>query len=377
MIEPVSPVFSEILVHDNIEASRADWLELAGDAAISPYQSFAFLSAWCDTVGRAEQITPFIIVARDRDGRPCALLPLGVVKAGVRIALFLGGRESNFNLPVLRRGAGHDGASLRALLMTAARLAPEPPDLFYLRNQPRRFDNVVNPLVLDGAQPSASRAFGAMLPARVDELAARFSRDARKKLRRKEARLSELGRVAYEHQATGARGGEIVAVLLRQKAARFDIADAFSRCDIPQLLERLRAHAGDGAIELHALSVGERIVATYAGVVRGGRFSAMLNSYEADPPFARCSPGELLLHALMRDLVARGFTHFDLGAGEARYKRQVCDETIDLYDVILPVSPRAAAAAPLLSAFLSLKRRVKRTPALAKAYYGLKRLIGR
>lgn len=360
--------------------ARADWLALARDATISPYQSFGFLSAWQETVGRAEGVTPFLIVARDPAGRPTALLPMGVKDKGIRIGLFLGGREANFNLPLLRPGAGHDEASLRALLRDAARHAPAPPDVIFLRNQPRRFESFDNPLVFASAKPSASFAYGVTLPHTPGELTARLSKDSRKKLRRKEARLAELGEIAYEHQARGARAGEIVDALLAQKAARFSniaLGDAFARCDLPRLLNMLRERDEDGALELHALSVGGRIVATYAGVVRGGRFSAMLNSFEMDEGIARCSPGELLLHALMRNLAARGMTHFDLGAGEARYKSAVCDETIALYDEILPISPRGIAAAPLLSGYLRLKRRIKRTPVLARSYYRLRAMIAR
>jgi len=67
-------------------------------------------------------------------------------------------------------------------------------------------------------------------------------------------------------------------------------------------------------------------------------------------------------------LVARGMTHFDLGAGEARYKSSVCNETIELYDAILPVTARGFLAAPMLTAYLRLKRRVKQTPSLINAY---------
>jgi CelD/BcsL family acetyltransferase involved in cellulose biosynthesis len=68
----------------------------------------------------------------------------------------------------------------------------------------------------------------------------------------------------------------------------------------------------------------------------------------------------------MRDLVARGFAYFDLGVGEARYKEAVCDETIALYDLVIPVTARGALAAPLLRIFLDGKRHVKQTPWLSR-----------
>ncbi|WP_424362820.1 GNAT family N-acetyltransferase [Methylocystis parvus] len=359
---------------------RDDWVALAGRASISPYQTYSFSWSWADTIGRIEDVQPFLVVARDETGRAAAILPLCVQqRAGLKIALFLGGRESNFNLPILDPNAHFDEASLRNLLRRAAKVSDDPPDLIYLRNQPRRFEGVYNPLAFAEARPSASFAYGATLPARVEDLGARLSKDARKKLKKKEARLAELGELTYEHCATGARGDAILEALIRQKSARFSdmgVDDAFGR-GVVTFLKRLQNETGDRALELHALSVGGRIVATYAGIMRGGRFSGMLNSFDMDEEIARSSPGDLLLHALMRNLVSRGMTHFDLGTGEARYKNAVCDETIELCDFVLPVSARGAVAAPLFSAFLQLKRRVKQSPGLSRAYYRARRLIGR
>lgn len=366
-------------VFSRFEDARADWAELDRQATISPYQSYAFLSAWAETVGKTRRVRPFLVVARDDDGRPDALLPLCIeTRAGARIGCYFGGRESNFNLPLLRPGAGYDEPRLRRLLVEAARRAPTPPDLLYLRNQPRRFEGVDNPLAFRCARPSASFAYGTTLPAKAEALAERLSKDSRKKLRKKEARLAESGALQYEHQPAPERRAEIIDTLIRQKTERFaelGIGDAFSRSGLSDLLTKLSSGTESGAIELHALSIGGRIVATYAGVVRGGRFSAMLNSFDMDEEIARSSPGDLLLHSLMRNLVERGLTHFDLGAGEARYKNAVCDETIELCDLILPVSPKGHVTGPLLSAFLQAKRRVKQTPALANAVYRARRLM--
>jgi CelD/BcsL family acetyltransferase involved in cellulose biosynthesis len=363
-------------VYAEFDDARADWDELLRVAAVSPYQSCRFLSVWFETLGRFDGAVPFIVVARDAEGRPQALLPLCLYRRGpLKVALFLGGRESNFNLPLLRPGARYDEAALRALLVEASRRAPVSPDLFYLRNQPKRFEGVDNPLAFANARRSASDAYGVSLPERVEDLAERLSKDARKKLRKKEARLAEFGEIAYEHCATGNRAQEILTALIEQKAARFSDKGVDLAYDASRLEAFLKGLVDGGGLELHALSVGGRIVAAYAGVVRGARFSAMINSFDMDEEIARSSPGDLLLHALMRNLVGRGMTAFDLGAGEARYKNAVCDETIELCDVIAPISAQGALAAPLFSAFLRLKRRVKQTPALSRAYYRLRGLI--
>ncbi|PPD44186.1 MAG: GNAT family N-acetyltransferase [Methylocystis sp.] len=360
----------------SLEDSRRDWEELFSVATASPYQSFQFLSEWFDTIGREDGATPFVIVDRDEDGRPRCLIPLCVeTHLGCRIATFLGGRESNFNLPLIRPDVSYDEARLRALLMKAAQRSDAAPDLFYFRNQPRRFEEFDNPLVFAASRPSASFAYGLTLPATAEALAGKFSKDARKKLRKKEARLAQVGELRYEHQPTGDRAQAIVEALIVQKSTRFSemgVGNLFHKSGPKDLLRRT---AANGAIELHALSVNGRIVATYAGLTRGGRFSAMLNSFDMDEEISRSSPGDLLLHALMRNLVERGFSNFDLGAGEARYKNAVCDETIELYDTMLPVSACGALAAPIFMNLLRLKRRIKQTPALARVFGRLRRLV--
>ena len=140
-------------------------------------------------------------------------------------------------------------------------------------------------------------------------------------------------------------------------------AGLFEAPEMRAFLERA-CHAG--AIEVHALRLSGRVIATYVGLAMDGRFSALANSYDMDEEIARCSPGDILLRAVMRDLVERGFGYFDLGVGEARYKEAVCDETIALYDLVIPVTTRGALAAPLLRIFLDCKRRVKQTPWLSR-----------
>lgn len=372
----VSADVATIEIFDDLADARDAWMELFAIAPVSPYQSYPFLSAWFDTVGRENRLEPFIAVARDAAGRPRALLPFVTDTRGpLRIAAFLGGRESNFNLALVHPNARLDEKSMRALLFQAARRAPQAPDLFFLRNQPRRLDGAENPLAFADAGPSPSFAFGAALPAQEAELVARLSKDTRKKLRKKEARLGQMGELRYEHRATGELAQKIVSALIEQKSARFadlGVGGVFDSAGMCALLRRL---ADEGVMELHGLSVGGRIVATYAGLLHRARFSAILNSFDMDEEIARSSPGDLLLHALMRDLVSRGLTHFDLGAGEARYKNTVCDETIELCDWVAPVSMKGVLAAPLLQAYLHVKRRAKQTPAIARAYAAARRMI--
>jgi CelD/BcsL family acetyltransferase involved in cellulose biosynthesis len=361
---PTQRVEPSLVVFDRLPDAREDWIALRETAVVSPYQNYDYVAAWFETIGRARGLEPMIVVARAPDGLPLALFPLATHQAaGLRVAEFLCGRERNLNLGLFRPGGGFDS---RGLLLAAARGRPKPPDLLYLRNQPRRFGAFENPLLGRDACPSPSFAYGTALPASVDALDCQTSKASRKKLRKKEKRLTELGALVFEHGASGERAREIIAALIAQKSALLaakGAADVFEAPEMRAFLERA-CHAG--AMEVHALRLSGRIIATYVGPAKHGRLSALANSYDMDEEIARCSPGDILLRALMRDLIARGFAYFDLGVGEARYKNAVCDETIELYDLVMPVTRRGALAAPLLRTFLDGKRRIKQTPWLSR-----------
>ncbi len=352
------------VVFDRLTDAREDWTVLLGAAVASPYQNFDYVSAWFGTIGQARRLEPMIVVARDPKGLPLALFPLATyVAGGLRVAEFSCGRESNLNLGLFRPGAALDA---RRLLLAAARSRANPPDFFYLRNQPRRFGAFENPLAGGDARPSPSFAYGAALPADIAALDAKLSKASRKKLCKKQKRLMGLGALAFEHGASGAAACEIVAALIAQKSTRLASMGVDGLFAAPEMRAFIARACDAGALEAHALRLSGRIIATYIGLARNGRFSGLANSFDMDEEIARCSPGDILLHALLGDLVARRFGYFDLGVGEARYKDAVCDETIELYDLVMPVTGRGALAAPLLRSFLNGKRLVKQTPWLLR-----------
>ena len=114
--------FARVEVCEALEDARLPWTALAQEAPASPYQSFDFARVWFATIGAAEGATPLIVVARDDVGQPVALLPFARVARGpLRFAVFLGGKDSNFNLGLFRPGGAWSRDDVAALLAAAAR----------------------------------------------------------------------------------------------------------------------------------------------------------------------------------------------------------------------------------------------------------------
>jgi len=368
LAEDPARAFAKVEIHRDPTSVLGAWAEFEAIVPPSVYQTRAFLLPWLETLGAARKIEPLFITARDRKNQVTALLCLGIERYGwFRCAAFLGGKESNFNLGLFRPDAGFEAADLMALLRAAASaLGPEAPDLFLLKNQPFEWEKVQNPFALLPHRPSPSLPYATALTSDAEAfLAVKLSKDARKKLRKKEARLSAMGPLALiGNDRNEAR--KILEGFFAEKIARREeqaIDTDFSNPAMRAFFDRLsRQGAGKPWLELYGLTLGGRIIATYAGAVHRGHFSAMVNSFDTDPEIAKSSPGDLLLMKLIARQCERGIASFDLGIGEARYKSTYCELIVPLFDVAIPLGVKGHPFALLQSASSRLKLAIKQNP---------------
>lgn len=344
--------------------AAAAWRDLELSCPCTVYQSSSFLLPWLATFGRAWNVQPMIIVAFDRDRRPVALLPFGVRRIGpLRIAEFLGGRDSNANIGLFHPDIHWSPADLRSLLKGAVRSAKVRPDVLLLINQPASWEGSPNQLGIFDHQNSASFLHTASLDADpLNFLARHIAGDTAKKLRKKEKRLACLGVVEHRQARTADDVRVILDAFFRQKLERFrrkQIPSTYSENCARPFLEMMALDglaASTPVLELHALYCGSRIVAVFGGSSYRGHFHAMFNSFELDDEIARTSPGDLLLKSLLERKCRDGLSGFNLGIGEARYKKTWCDNAEPLFDVILPVT----LPGRLFMIWESARRHVKR-----------------
>lgn len=123
-----------------------------------------------------------------------------------------------------------------------------------------------------GGRPSPSNGYRLALSGDAEATLSRaLSKDGRKKLRQKDKKLRELGPVAHRVARTAEEAEAILAAFLDQKRARFrelGLPNPFDDEATQTFLRRAaRAGLAEGrpAIELHALMLGERIVASFGG----------------------------------------------------------------------------------------------------------------
>ncbi|AMJ59561.1 GNAT family N-acetyltransferase [Bosea sp. PAMC 26642] len=351
-----------ITVDTDIAALESEWRALEAQALVTPYQAYGWVSAFAATVGKAHGMDFRYVALRDDEDRPVAILPLVITRRlGVRFAEFIGGKHANYHMGLFAPGfaAALDGQAAEAMLHEVG-AAIGGLDALVFVNQPVRWGDASNPLVLLASGPSPSGAYKlALVPGDAEGTLKRsMSSHARKKLKNKRNRFAGFGASALVRARSEIEIERITEAFFSQKAARFaamGIPDPFAE---PAMRAFLREGAQGAAptLELYSLDVAGRSVATYVGAVQGGRFSGMATSFAMDEDIAKTSPGEILLVDLIALKCREGFLAFDLGVGEARYKTTICDDRDDLVDTFLPLTAKGR----LFVGFSRLKREAKR-----------------
>ncbi|GAB1716388.1 MAG: hypothetical protein NTAFB05_14300 [Nitrobacter sp.] len=370
------------ILHDMREAEPI-WRRLETSQFSTPYQRFDFLSAWQRHVGTGNDLRPCIIVACDAERRPLLLLPLvAETENGVGVARFMGGKHTTFNMALWQRdfAAAATPADLD-MLLRGIRQAPAKLDVLALTRQPRRWRDLQNPMALLPGQSSANGCPRITMAPGAPP-AERISNSFRRRLKGKERKLQALPGYRYCVATTDAEIKRMSDAFFTIKPLRMAAQKLPNVFADPGVEDFLRAACltplpgGGRAIEIHALECDAEVIAIFAGVADGQRFSMMFNTYTMSEN-ARYSPGLILMRDIVDHYAERGYTSLDLGIGSDDYKRLFCKEDEPIFDSYLPLTTRGRMAALGMSSMAHAKRIVKQTPALKRMAQALRGALRR
>src|SRR5438045_2760811 len=350
--------------------AEAVWRNLESRrASQTPYQRFDFLSAWQREVGEREDLSPFVVIAWDSERNPLALLPLARRrKHGVQVASFMGGKHANFNMALWDRdfAATATRADLEALVAAIAQGSDA--DVLALYRQPLSWRDLPNPMALLPHQPSANDCpVLVMEPGAAPQ--ARISNSFRRRLRGKERKLEPLPGYRYRVAETDADITRLLDWFFRVKPLRMaeqKLPNVFADPGIEDFIRSACATPlanGNHVIDIHALECDEEVIAIFAGVADGHRFSMMFNTYTMSAS-SKYSPGLILMRDIIDHYAGRDYRAFDLGIGSDDYKRLFCKDDEPIFDSFIPLSQRGKLAASVMSGLNRTKRLVKHNPAL-------------
>ncbi len=333
----------------------------------TPYQRFDFLVAWQHQVGEREGCAPFIVVASDAERRPLALMPLASHRTcGVTLASFMGGKHATFNMALWDRDFAASATEAEIAALMAGIAEHSDVDVLALQQQPKSWRDLPNPLALLPHQPSANDCPLLVMEPGA-EPSSRLSNSFRRRLKGKERKLQPAPR--YYIATEDADITRLLDWFFQVKPLRMaeqKLPNVFADPGIEDFLRAAclaRLESGGRAIDIHALECDAEVIAIFAGVSDGHRFSMMFNTYTMSGN-AKYSPGLILMRDIIDHYAALGYRALDLGIGSDDYKRLFCKDDEAIFDSFIALTARGRMAAAAMSGINRAKRMVKHNPAL-------------
>jgi CelD/BcsL family acetyltransferase involved in cellulose biosynthesis len=369
-----SRIVSVDLLFDLVAAEPV-WRGFEAEQHIAtPYQRFDLLKSWQREVGTGEDVEPRIAIARDGERRPLLLLPLALRRRhGIRTLSFMGGKHTTFNMPLWDRDFVAEPDDLDALV--AGLREHDAADLLALTQQPLRWRGLANPMAMLPHQDSVNACPAlAMTP----EAPPAISNSFRKRLKGKERKLQALPGYRYHVAASDVDIGRLLDWFFHVKPLRMaeqKLPNVFVDPGIADFVRAAcmtRLAGGNRVIDIHALECDEEIIALFAGVADGHRFSMMFNTYTMSE-HSRFSPGLILMRNIIDHYSARGYRALDLGIGSDDYKRMFCRDDEPIFDSFIPLNKRGRIAAAAMSVACRGKHIVKQNEALFRLARWLRR----
>lgn len=357
------------IVHDLGEAETI-WRGLEDRQQVStPYQRFDFLGPWQRQVGERDNVKPFIVIAYDAERRPLLLLPLTLRHShGVRTACFMGGKHSTFNMALWDRGFAADATAADLNALISALRERSGADVLALTQQPQHWRDLPNPMALLPHQASVNDCpVLTMVPGAAPT--ALISNSFRRRLKAKERKLQTLPGYRYGLATTDAEIKRLLDWFFRvkpQRMAEQKLPNVFAEPTVEDFIRGAclaRLADGNHVIDIHALECDDEVIAIFAGVADGHRFSTMFNTYTMSAN-TRYSPGLILMRNIIDHYAGRGYRALDLGIGSDDYKQMFCKSDEPIFDSFIPLSQRGQLAASAMSAVNRAKRLVKHNQVL-------------
>jgi CelD/BcsL family acetyltransferase involved in cellulose biosynthesis len=378
---PATSRIAGVSICHDLSQAESIWRDLELQFS-TPFQRFDFLATWQREVGERGNLLPFIVIAWDSEHRPLLLLPLTLShRNGIRTARFMGGKHATFNMGLWQRdfATAATGSDLQALFSGIRDLAIA--DVLALVQQPLRWRDSANPMALLPNQPSPNDCPLLTMPAGAapNDI---ISNSVRQRLKSKERKLARLPGYQYRIASSDLEIQRLLDWFLRVKPLRMaeqKLPNVFADAGVEDFIRTAcTTQLGNGSriIEIHALECEDEVIAIFAGVADGQRFSMMFNTYTMSDN-SRHSPGLILMRNIIDHYAGHGYRALDLGVGSDGYKRMFCKSTELVFDTIVALSGRGKAAASAISALNRAKYAVKHNEPLYQMVQRLRAVLYR
>jgi CelD/BcsL family acetyltransferase involved in cellulose biosynthesis len=343
----------------SMTACASLWSRLEREFVCSPYQKLAFCRNWLDAQAEPKP-QPCCLLVSDAAGTPLFFAPFIVEQhQGLRLAKFMGGATLNFAVPLFAKKLKLPDEALYNIF---AQFAGETRiDLFHIDRIPQTWGEEYNPLL---ALPHTLCVHDACWHKLDADPAATLKtmRSPRhlKQLRHKLQKLEKSGKVSLAEARLPAERAEALSMFFDLKsewAQRMNLHNAFADKSVQTFIRAMSLT--EGALRIFTMRYDGSLRAIFLGLHHQKRFCGLASAYEADD-IAAFSPGDLLLHHVISCACEEGYEVFDLGVGDAAYKKRWLHEEEPLHTAIFGFGWKGRALAQTLTLKHALERALKK-----------------
>ena len=377
----------ELRAYDNVEEISTEWREFEDRADLTVFQSFGWLANWQRHIGSARGTVPAIVIGSEADGEILFILQLAIYTTGpVRRLRWLGSQLCDYNAPLLAQdfSARTSAERFRLAWRDVIGLLRSDPffyfDVIDLAKMPEWIGEQRNPFMDLRVCVHPSGAYLASLGQDWDTFyASKRSAATRKRERRQLRQLADHGEVRFVNVEGAEEIALTLSTLFEQKSdafARMGVDNAFLQ---PGQREFFLAVATDPAmrdlVHVSRLDVGTQMAAISVGLKHRGCYYLILSSYTS-AALSRFGPGRAQLSELLRHAIQQRLQWFDFTVGDEPYKRDWSDTELTLHDHLAAVTLRGWLFVTMLAVFRRIKRHIKQSPGLWRAFSRARALAG-
>jgi CelD/BcsL family acetyltransferase involved in cellulose biosynthesis len=280
----------------------------------------------------------------------------------------MGGKHATYNMALWDRDFAADATAVDLDALISGIRQRSEADVLALDQQPLRWRDLPNPMALLPNQASVNDC--PLMTIVPDEPpTARISNSFRRRLKGKERKLQALPGYRHGVAQTDREIERLLEAFFRIKPLRMAeqrLPNVFAEPGVEDFIRDAcltPLASGGHAIDIHALECDDEVIALFAGVADGHRFSMMFNTYTMSDN-SRYSPGLILMRDIVDHYAECGYRALDLGIGSDDYKRLFCKSDEPIFDCFIPLSLRGKVAAAAMSGINRAKHLVKHNPAL-------------
>ena len=308
-----------------------EWIKLQNISNPYVFQTYDLNRLWCENF--SDNVIPYIYIIYD-DDNPIALFPFYLKSVfGARTLFLVGGKQFDYLTPLFSSRFFELNLNIETIWDYLNTIIVKY-DYLCLDKVPINLTlNQLNPIVKMIGFSDINTSNSAILPTSFEEFNLSLRSKLRSDIKRQVRRLEESGELSFCYKIDQLNIDKYLGILFELKSMQYKrtgVIDAFANEKVKQFYTSLFQNKNHCFLPiLSVLRLNDEVIAIHLGIQFNGRFYYLLPAYNFE--FQVYSPGKILLHRIIQEVINSRNVVFDFTVGGEEYKREWCNNELILY----------------------------------------------